>query len=72
METSQFIKTINALRKASKGAWYQWHGTVNDSSVSIKAFGTWLQVYRVDGINQITTMDNSVSNFNVELLAGIK
>ena len=71
MNKIDFVKHINGLRKGSKGQWYSFVGTVDGKSVSIKGFGTWLQIYRVDGIDQNTTMDNSVSNFTIELQAGI-
>ena len=72
MTNQEFIKHANNLLLASKGNWYQFTGTVNGRDVQLKGYGTWLQVYRVAGVNQITTMDNSVSNFKLELLQGLK
>ena len=72
MTNSEFIKHVDGLRKASKGRWYQFTGHVDGRVIKIKAFGTWLQIYIVDGVQQGTTMENSVSNFKLELLQGLK
>ena len=72
MTNSEFIKHIDGLRKASKGQWYQFIGHVDGRVVKVKAFGTWLQIYIVDGVQMGTTMDNSVSNFKLELSQGLK
>jgi hypothetical protein len=71
METIEFVLTINQLRRANKEQWYFWTGVVDDKCVEIKGFNTWLQIFRVDGVQQNTTMGNSVKEFTAELTAGV-
>ena len=72
MTNQEFIKHANNLRLASKGNWYQFTGIVDGKHVCIKGYSTFLQIFRVDGIQQNCTMDNSVGNFKLELLQGLK
>jgi len=62
---SEFKKLINDKRKA--GDWYYYEGRVEDKSVALKGYGTWLQVYRVDEINYANCMEAKVSEFNMTL-----
>ena len=63
MDTQDFIKTVNSLRLENKGKWYTFVGVVNDKSVVIKAYGTWLQVFKVDGLIVPTVSDISIKDF---------
>lgn len=64
MTKEQFINTVNSLRKANKGKWYFLSATVEDQKyIEVKGFDTWLQVYRVNGINYSGLMDISVKDF---------
>lgn len=62
-----FFKVINDTRKGNKDRWYTFVGVVNNKEVAVKGFNTWLQVYRVDGLNQPTLMDIPVKQFNQDL-----
>ena len=50
LNTIDFVKTLNTLRLQNKGKWYTYAGTVNNKTVQIKAYATWLQVFKVDGL----------------------
>ena len=63
LNTTDFVKTLNNLRLQNKGKWYIWAGTVNNKTVQIKAYGTWLQIFRVEGFVVPTCLDISVSDF---------
>ena len=63
LNTIDFVKTLNTLRLQNKGEWYTWVGTVNNKTVQIKAYATWLQVFKVDGLIVPTCLDISVSDF---------
>ena len=63
MNTQEFIKTVNALRLGSKGRWYQWCGEVNNSYISLKGYGTWVQRLKVDDTIHGGNMDVSVKEF---------
>ncbi len=72
MTTEEFIKAVNALRLANKGKWYFAEYTVNGKSIQIKGYNTWLQIFRVNGINQNSIMDISVTEFKKALEQGVK
>ena len=63
MNTQEFIKTVNTLRKSSAGSWYQWCGKVNNRNVSLKGYGTWVQRLKVDDTIHSGNMDVSVKEF---------
>lgn len=67
MDTKTFIKTINDLRLKNKNKWYFWEGIVNEKHIQIKAYDTWTQIFRVNGINHGGTMDISPTNFKKHL-----
>lgn len=62
---------INKLRLANKGKWYTWSGVVEGKSVEIKAHGTWLQIFRVNGLNHANCGDRKVGQFKEDLESGI-
>ena len=63
LNTTDFIKTVNQLRLANKNNWYTWQGIVNDKTVRLKAYKTWLQIFEVDGLRIPTVMDISITEF---------
>ena len=63
MNTQEFIKTVNALRLANKGSWYQWCGEVNNRNVSLKGYDTWVQRLKVDDVIHSGNMEVSVKEF---------
>ena len=63
LNTIDFVKTLNTLRLQSKGKWYTWEGTVNNKTVQIKAYGTWLQIFKVASFIVPTCSDISVTDF---------
>ena len=63
MILSDFIKEINNLRLKSRGGWYQWVGSVEGKEIKLKGYKTWLQIYKVDGIDYSGGMDIGVKEF---------
>lgn len=61
-----FIKTINNLRL--KGSWYQYVGMVDGKDIKIKGYGTWLQIFKVNGIDHSNCMGQSIKQFKDALL----
>lgn len=61
-----FVKHINAMRR--QGGWYQFVGSVAGKHIEIKGYGTWIQVYRVDGVRYAGLHDRSVKQFTNDLL----
>lgn len=67
MTKDEFITHINKHRKACKNQWYSFIETVDNRRIEIKGFNTWLQIFKIDGIQQNTAIDISVSQFNKQL-----
>lgn len=72
MDKEQFLKLINNTRRKSKNKWYEFHATVEGRLITIKGFNTWLQIFKVDGIQQWSTMDCSVKQFNDDVIKGLE
>ena len=67
MEVKQFVDAVNKLRLANRGKWYWFNDTVDGKAVRIKAFGTWMQIYDVDGVSCANCMERSVAEFKSDL-----
>ena len=63
LNKSDFIKAINTLRLSNKNKWYTWQGIVDNKQVALKGYGTWLQIFRIDGLTVPTLSDISVADF---------
>ena len=68
LNTTDFVKILNTLRLQNKGKWYAWESIVNNKTVQIKAYATWLQIFKVNGLFVPTCSDISVTDFK-KLLA---
>lgn len=62
MDYQEFAKEIKAKRLT--GSWYTFSGEVDGKKIMLKGYKTWLQIYRVDGLNYGGMMDISVKDFN--------
>ena len=62
------VEYINKRRKSSKNKWYYDTTIINNHSVSIKGYNTWLQIFRVDGLNYSGQMDIKVGEYKKYLL----
>ena len=72
MKTDEFVKQINSLRLQNKNKWYTYHGTVNNKTVALKGYGTWLQILRVNGLSHPTVADISVTEFKQVLKGAVE
>lgn len=63
----EFKKRINYARKANKNKWYTFTGIINGKSIVIKAFGTWMQVCTISGVDNSNPMEQKVKAFNLHL-----
>ena len=65
---SNTVKEINALRLANKNQWHYWQGTTTDGKdVSLKAYGTWVQILQIDGRRDSGPIDCTVGDFKAYL-----
>ena len=72
MKLTEFIKELNALRLSNSKPRKEWYGgyfIVDNKEVKVKAFGTWLQVFEVDGVRCGGLCDITVTKFKQELAA---
>ena len=66
-DVAAFVKTVNTARLANKNKWYALTGTVNGKAIKIKGFGTWLQIFDIDGFYYGTCCDIPVKRFKESL-----
>lgn len=58
---SEFVKELNKARLANRGKWIVYSGIVKGKTVAIKTYDhTYLQIFRVNGINHGGSMDKPV------------
>lgn len=72
MTTQDFVKQVNTLRLANKNRWYSWQGIVNNKTIVIKGFNTWLQLFIVDGLQCGNCADRSVKDFKSDLASAVE
>ena len=70
MKFDDFKQIMKAKRLTGK--WYPFVGEVEGQSVQVKGYKTWLQTYRVTGLDYSNCMDCSVKQFNDDLEAPFK
>ena len=66
-ELNYLTGELNKRRKTNK--WYSYVGTINGKDVRIKGYRTWLQIFRVDGVDCSNCMEESVKQFNSAIAA---
>lgn len=64
MNNQDIMNAINRLRLDNKGSWYA-HRFESDQGhlVEVKGYGTWLQIFRIDGTNHSNPMAQSATQF---------
>ncbi len=67
MDFHDFIREINRMRLLNKNKWYSYMGCVEGKNISVKGFATWLQIFKVDGIDYSNPMERSVGEFKDDL-----
>ena len=66
---ADFVKAVNAERLKNRGKWLHYIGRVNGKVVSIKTFDhTFLQIFKVDGIDHAPPMDTKVTAWKQHML----
>jgi len=61
------VNIINKLRLENNNGWYLYNTTINNHNIQIKGYGTWLQIFKIDGIDNGSTMDLNVTQFKEHL-----
>ena len=63
-DAEQFIKGFNRERKANKGKWITFVGSVNGHDCWIKSFDTWIQRAEYRGMVDSPPVDCKVREMN--------
>ena len=72
MQSTNYLKTnnpieasklINKVRLQNKNKWYYIELYFNDSTYSIKAFNTWMQIFSNGKSNYSNCMDEKITEF---------
>ena len=56
-------KEINKARLTNSNKWYFLTFEENGKKIQVKGFNTWLQIFRIDGVNYPSLMDIKVKDF---------
>lgn len=60
---NEFVTLVNKTRLLNKNSWYVLTGTINGKKIEIKGFKTWLQIFRINGIDNSNCPDQKISRF---------
>ncbi len=66
-DVADFVNQFNKFRLANKNKWIVYFGFFNGQDVRIKAFGTWNQLIKVNGINHGGTHGHNVKAWRLEI-----
>jgi hypothetical protein len=66
MTPEEFVKQLNRERLA--GGWYSGNEVVNGHAIAYKGYGTWMQVYKVDGIDYSNAHNQKVKEWKQAIL----
>lgn len=61
--SQSFTQELNSLRLSNKNKWFTLEADVDGKNVVVKCFGTWLQIFRIDGIDHAGPMDMKVTQW---------
>jgi len=67
MKKEVFINIVNKLRLDNKNKWFYASEIVEGKTVALKGFGTWLQIYIIDGVDYSNPMERSIKQFKEDL-----
>lgn len=67
MNKELFFKEVNRLRLDNKNKWYWFSGTVEGIEIQIKAYNTYLQIFKANGVSFGGLCDLNVGDFKREL-----
>jgi len=69
MDKLEFCKVVNKGRLTK--TWYTFVGVVEGKQIQLKGHGTWLQIFKVDGVNYGSVHDLSVKAYKAILIEQI-
>lgn len=67
LTVSEFLHGINLMRIKNKNSWYGGFYTVENKTVKVKGYNTYLQIFEIENIRFGGLMDITVKQFKLEL-----
>jgi len=61
--TQEIKQKINDIRKAHKNKWYFYNCDIDGLNIQLKGFNTWLQIFKINGLDHSNAMEQSVKQF---------
>lgn len=69
MNINEFAIKLDSIRKQNKNKWYYLTEELsNGLAIQIKGFNTWLQIFRINGLEQGLPMDMPVKTYRNKVL----
>ena len=62
-DIEELVKTINNKRLENKNNWYVFISPLSLYDIQIKGYNTWLQVFKIKGIDYASTMGMNVKEY---------
>lgn len=66
--SNEAVKFINKIRLSKKNKWYYIDLNYNGKIYQIKAYNTWLQIFRSNNVNYGNCMDSGISAYKNHIL----
>lgn len=63
MTKEKFIKHVSDLRKKNKNKWVICQELIDGRFIEYKAYNTWIQILRIDGVKYSNPMNQKVKEF---------
>lgn len=62
-DIEELVKTINNKRLENKNNWYVFLSPLSLYDIQIKGYNTWLQVFKIKGIDYASPMSMNVKEY---------
>ena len=63
-DIEELVKTINNKRLENKNNWYVFLSPLSLYDIQIKGYNTWLQVFKIKGIDYASPMGMNAKEYN--------
>lgn len=70
-EIPQIVKDVNKERLDNKNDWYFITFNLGENLIQIKGYNTWMQIFRINGLDLFSGMDISVGQFKENILTAL-
>ena len=67
----EFVSSFNQARLSNKNKWIVFRGVVDGKEVTIKSFGLWCQIFRVNGLDKSFPAMTSVTVWKESIRKGL-